>query len=188
MVKITKKKLPNLNDLFIHKLKSLYDIELELSKALPKMIKAATDAELKEGLEDHLEETKQHIIRVEEAFGELDMDPDTVKVAGIRGLIADTEKLIKEIKVGTVRDAGLVAAGLEAEQYEIAAYGAAIEWAGLLGYHAIKDSFTETLSEEQKAADILIEAGADKIYEEALGSDENTEEGDDEDEGDDAGE
>jgi ferritin-like metal-binding protein YciE len=182
MAKISKKKLPSLKDLFIYKLKSLYDIEMELIKALPKMAKAATDTEFKDGFEKHLEETKEHVARIEQAFTDLNIDPDTVKVAGIRGLIADTEKIIKEIEVGTVRDAGLVAAGIEAEQYEIAAYGAAIEWADLLEYADIKESFEQTLAEEQNTADTLIEAGANGLYEEALGSDENTEEGDAEDE------
>lgn len=179
--KITKK-LPNLKDLFEFKLKALYDIEQELVKALPKMAEAATDAELKTGFEEHLEQTNEHVARIEQAFRELDIEPETTKVAGIRGLIADAELQIKMLKVGTVRDAALVAAALEAEHYEMAAYGAAVEWADLLGYTDIKELFEKTLSEEQETADKLTDLGASSVFEEALGSDENTEEGDEDEE------
>lgn len=179
--KITKR-LPNLKDLFEFKLKALYDIEQELVKALPKMAEAATDTDLKAGFEEHLEQTKEHVARIEQSFQELGIEPETTKVSGIRGLITDAELQIKMLKVGTVRDAALVAAAMEAEHYEIAAYGAAIEWAGLLGFTNVQEIFEETLSDEQKTADKLAELGASNIFEEALGSDENTEEGDTEDE------
>lgn len=172
----SKKNLPDLKDLFLTHLKAMLDIEEQLVKALPKMAEAATDKDLKMAFTDHLEETEGHVDRIKQVFEMLDEKPDTITCEAIRGLVKDAEWFIKNIKVGTVRDAALIAAANDTEHYEIATYSAAIEWATLLGYDEAREIFETTLSEEENAADTVVTLGQEKINEEALGAEENTEE------------
>ncbi|HEX7724907.1 MAG TPA: ferritin-like domain-containing protein [Candidatus Paceibacterota bacterium] len=178
MAKISSKKtddLPDLRDLFVTHLKAMLDIEEQLTKALPKMAEAATDKELKMAFTDHLEETETHVERIKSIFASLDEKPDTVECGAVRGLVKDAEWFIKKIKVGTVRDAALIAAANDVEHYEIATYSTAIEWATELGYDDVRESLEMTLSEEENAADIVMSLGRNRLNEEALGDDENTE-------------
>ena len=176
MPNIIGKEYNELKDLFVFKLQTLLDVETELIVALPKMAMAATEPDLKKGFEQHLKETKEHQRRIQEAFSALALKPEIAKNKGLRGIVEDAEWLIKKIEIGTVRDAALVSSALSVEQYEIGCYGSAIEWAELLGYSEIKASLDTTLSEEQETADTLVELGTEKVYEEAIGEDENTEE------------
>lgn len=159
-----------LQDLFVMKLKALYDIELQLTKALPKMAKNATDPELSAGFEEHLEETLEHVSRLEEIFGRLGEKPTKTKVEAIRGMIADADWIMKNIKDPDALDASLIAAGQYAEHYEMAGYGAAKEWAKLLGLNEIEDLLNETLKEEKAADAKLNELATARINEQALTS------------------
>ena len=170
-----KAKPMNLHDLLILKLQALYDVENQLVKALPKMAKSATDMELKASFEDHLEETKAQAGRIEEAFSLLDIKPKKTKVEAIRGLIDDTEWCIKNIAGATALDAVLISAAEYVEHYEMAGYGTAAEWARLMEHTAVADLLEMTLEEEQAASDRLMMLATTRINQEALGSDENTE-------------
>lgn len=176
MAKISKEKYPDLKDLFVYKLKCLYYIEQELVKALPKMAAEATDEELKDGLEKHLEETKEHVSRIEECFKDLEIEPEAEKVAAIDGLIEDAESMMKMLKVATVKDASIISAATNVEHYEMAVYGTAVEWASLIEHEDIKERLEETLDEEDESADTLMTLGGERLFQEALGDSENTEE------------
>jgi len=141
-----------LHDLFIIKLQSLYNVESEIIKALPKMIKKATNADLKQGLEEHLAETKGHAERLEEIFQQLGEKPKKLKVEAIRGLVEDAKWVMENVKNPEALDAALIAAAQYVEHYEMAGYGTAVEWAKLMNHTGAEELLQETLDEE-KAAD-----------------------------------
>ena len=182
MPKLTKEKYPDLEELFVLKLQGLYDMEEQLVIGLEAMAKAATDLELKQAFKDHMEQTEAQVKRLEEAFTSMDVKLKPAKNEGARGMIKDTEWKIKNLSVGTVRDAALVAAAMEVEHHEMASYTAVIEWAALLGFDDIQALLEETLEEEEESADILMALGTEKIFQEALGEEENTEDGEVDDE------
>jgi ferritin-like metal-binding protein YciE len=175
--KLTKKKYSNLRDLFVFKLKSLLYIEEELVKALPEMAAAATDAELKRAFEEHLKETKEHVARIKKAFTLVDQEPETTTIKGLGGIANDAKWLMRHIPAATVRDASLVSSALEVENYEIGTYGTAVNWATLLGHSEIQTLLEANLKNEQKAADTLVKLGTGRLDQEAMGEEENTEEG-----------
>jgi ferritin-like metal-binding protein YciE len=141
-----------LHGLFITKLHALYDMENEIVKALPKMAKKATDPELKEGFEQHLEETKNQVKRLEKAFSLLGEKAKKLKGEAIRGMVEDTSWGMTHIKGSEALDANLIAAAQYVEHYEIAGYGSAIEWAKEMGHTEVAELLEATL-EEEKATD-----------------------------------
>lgn len=157
-----------MHELLILKLQSLYDIEQELTKALPKLAKAATSEELTEAFETHLEETKGHVARLEEAMRLLDVTPKKEKVAGIRG-IAEDGNWVAGHTSAVARDAGLIAAAQYAEHYEIAGYTAAREWAAMMDHTEVADLLDSTLKEEQAANEKLAELAHNGINQRAGG-------------------
>lgn len=168
-------KSANLKEMFIIKLQALYDIENVILKALPKMIEKSTDRELKGALSSHLEETSVHVDRLESAFLAMDEKPKKLKCEGIRGIVDDAEWTIKNTRAATGIDAGIAASAAYVEHYEMAGYGTAVEWAKILDYGDIADLLEETLNEERSAADTVNSLAVNKLNQEALGSDENTE-------------
>jgi len=144
--------LRTLDDLLLHELKDLYSAENQLVKALPKMAKAATSEELQKAFQEHLEETKNQVQRLEQIFEELDGSSRGKKCKAMEGLIEEGKELIDEDAEDAVKDAGLIGAAQKVEHYEIAGYGTAIAWAKLLGNQKVADLLQETL-EEEKAAD-----------------------------------
>lgn len=171
-----KKKSPmTLHDVFIYKLQSLYDVETQLIKALEKVATMATDMELVAAINDHLEETKTHAERLENAFDILNAKPKKLKTEGIRGIIDDTEWLGKNVDSATALDASIIAVATYVEHYEMAGYGTASEWAKLMEHDEVADLLDLTLMEERAAADKLTALAVSKINQQALGSDENTE-------------
>ncbi len=158
-----------LDDLLVTKLKSLYDVESQLVKALPKMAKKATDEDLRRGFERHAKQTQEHGARLERAFAELEVRPQKLACEGIRGIIADAEWVMKNVKGDAALDAALVAAGQYAEHYEIAGYESAVAWARLLDLGEVADLLQETLDEERETSDELTELASAKIDEEAMG-------------------
>lgn len=157
----------NLHELLILKLQSLYDVEQELIKALPKMAKNAHNERLREAFESHLEETKMHADRLEQAMELLEVEPKKEKVAGIRGIAEDGGWVIKNIKDERARDAALIAAAQYAEHFEIAGYGSAAEWARLMNHTEVADLLEATLAEEEAANNKLTSLAEGGINEEA---------------------
>jgi ferritin-like metal-binding protein YciE len=159
----------NLRDLLIVKTKVLYDTEQQLVKALPKMAEAATTEELKTAFMDHLEETKEHITRLDKVFELLQVAPNTETSDSVRGLVSDTEWCIENITPGPTLDAALIASAQYAEHQEMAGYGSAAEWAKVLDLSEIKDILGETLDEEKMADEKLNVLATTKVNEAALG-------------------
>ncbi len=151
----------NLKELLIQKIQALYDIEAQLVKALPKMAKAATDQSLKEAFRDHLAETRTHGERLEQAFKLLQVKPKKLKVEAIRGMIKDSEWVIKNIKPAEALDSNLIRAAQYVEHYEMAGYMAAIAWATTLEETDVATLLDNTLQEEQNSDKKLAELGRD---------------------------
>ena len=145
-------KYSTLHELLILKLQVLHDIENQLIKALPKMAKAATDPDLRAAFESHLEETKVHEERIDQAL-ELAGDPGKhkQKSEAIRGLIKDAQWSIARVKEAHARDAILIASAQYVEHYEMAGYGAARTWAEDMGHAEIAHLLQATLDEEGAA-------------------------------------
>src|ERR1044071_374348 len=112
-----------LRELYIDELKDLYSAENQIIKALPKMIKAASSPKLKAGFEEHLQQTRNQVERLEKIFKELDESPKGKKCKGMEGLIEEGKELMEEDAEPEVLDAGLIAAAQKVEHYEIAGYG-----------------------------------------------------------------
>jgi ferritin-like metal-binding protein YciE len=168
-------KIQNLEEAFMLKLQALYDIENEIVKALPKLIKAASSSDLKQAFMDHLEETKTQIERLEQIFEEREEKPKKLKVEAIRGLADDAKWGIDSAKPGPVRDALLIAAAQYVEHYEMAGYGSAVEWATLLGHSDAAVSLEETLEEEKMADEKLNDIATSMVNMSALGEEEEVE-------------
>ncbi len=143
-------KLQTLKDLYIHELKDLYSAEKQLCRALPKLANSASNKKLSAGFEQHLEETKTHVTRLEDILANLDQSTRGPKCKGMEGLIAEGEEMIKEEADDEVRDAGLIAAAQRVEHYEIAGYGTARTYAQLLGDQKGAKLLQTTLDEESK--------------------------------------
>lgn len=154
--------LNTLKDLYIHELKDLYSAEKQLIKALPKMAKAANNAELAEGFKTHLEETKVHAERLEKILKSHDQTTRGPKCKGMEGVIEEGTEMIEEEADEEVRDAGLIAAAQRVEHYEMAGYGTARTYAELLGDKDGANLLQKTL-EEEGATDKKLTAAAKKI-------------------------
>jgi len=159
-----------LRDLYIDELRDIYSAETQLVKALPKMARAATSDELRSGFEEHLEQTRGHVSRLEQIFEDLDEKPSGKKCAGMEGLVKEGGEMIKNEFEGEVKDAGLIGAAQRVEHYEIAAYGTVRAFAELLGDRNAVDLLSQTLEEEkeadkkltQLASEINVEASQNK--------------------------
>jgi ferritin-like metal-binding protein YciE len=157
-----------LKDLLINKLSALSDVENQLIKALPKMAKNASDPDLRHGFEKHLEQTKDHAQRIAKAFDILEVRAQKLTVDAIRGMIADAEWVIKNVKGAAALDANLIAAAQYVEHYEAAGYESAVEWANLLGQEEVASLLRQTLEEEQETSAEFAELASSKIDERAL--------------------
>lgn len=143
--------MKNLEDLFEHQLKDLYSAESQLIKALPKMHKKATDDKLKQAIEKHLEETKEHKNRLKEVCDELGIKPTGEECKAMKGLIEEAESFLEEKAEDDVRDAGIIAEAQRVEHYEISGYGTVIRYAKELGHEKAAKTLQKTLDEEYKA-------------------------------------
>jgi ferritin-like metal-binding protein YciE len=164
-------KLASLNDLLIEELKDLYSAENQLVKALPKMAKGANSAELRQGFEDHLEQTRKQVERLEEAAQMLDASLKGKKCKAMEGLIEEGKELLSEDADPAVLDAGLIAAAQKVEHYEIASYGTVCTWARELGLTDVADLLAETLEEEKATDEKLTELAEQGINREAEDAD-----------------
>jgi ferritin-like metal-binding protein YciE len=156
-----------LKELYIDELRDIYNAENQLVKALPRMAKTATSDDLRVGFEEHLEQTKGHVQRLEQIFAELDEKPTGKKCKGMEGLVEEGKEMIDE-QEGEVLDAGLISAAQRVEHYEIAAYGCVRTYANLLGETDAAELLNQTL-EEEKETDKKLTTLAEKINVEASG-------------------
>jgi ferritin-like metal-binding protein YciE len=147
--------LTSLEALYIAELKDLYSAEKQLIKALPKMAKAATSKELKQGFAHHLKQTRGHVTRLEKVFAAIDASPRGKKCIAMEGLIKEGEELTKEESEPEVLDAALIAAAQKVEHYEIAGYGCVRTYAQLLGDQKSADLLQQTLNEEAETDETL---------------------------------
>jgi ferritin-like metal-binding protein YciE len=146
-----------LQDAFLDELRDTYDAEKQLTKALPKMAKAATSSELKAAFTNHLEETRSQIERLEQVFELLGERPRGKHCEGIAGIIEEGASMMEEDFDEATMDAALIAGGQRAEHYEMAAYGTLVAWARELGHMEAGELLDQTL-EEEKAADLNLSA------------------------------
>jgi ferritin-like metal-binding protein YciE len=145
----------SLKDVLQEQLEDLHSAETQLVGTLPKMAQAANHEPLREAFQHHLEETREHVTRVEEALGELGVAQPTEVCKGMQGLIAEGEEMMEMGGDPTALDAALIAAAQRVEHYEIAAYGTARQLADDCGLDGIKDLMDQTLDEESQADKLL---------------------------------
>jgi len=139
-----------LKHLYVEELKDLYSAENQLLKALPKMAKAANSDELRAGFEEHLEQTKGHVERLEKIFKALGESPKSKKCKGMEGLISEGAEMIEEDPGPEELDAGLISAAQRVEHYEMAGYGSVATYAKLLEENEAESLLRETLEEEKE--------------------------------------
>jgi ferritin-like metal-binding protein YciE len=167
-------KQETLENLFVEQLRDLYDAEKQLVKALPKIAKAASSPELSDAVNDHLEETKEHVARIEQIFQLLGESAKSKPCKGMRGLIEEGGEVIQEEDEEPVRDLALIAAAQKVEHYEISAYGTARTIAEQLDNQQAAELLQQT-EDEEKAADSKLSEIAEALYgidEEAEGEEE----------------
>ena len=161
-------KLDTLKTLYVNELRDLYNAEQQLVKALPKMAKAASSEELQEAFEKHLEQTRQHVERLEEVFEDIGEKPKGKTCKGMKGLIEEGSEILQEDGDESVIDAGIIVAAQKVEHYEIAAYGSVRTFAQLLGKDSSADVLQTTLDEESEANELLNKLAEDIVNPEAL--------------------
>jgi len=166
--KTTQEMSPALHEFFIDELKDIYWAEKHLTKALPKMQKAATSEELQNAFADHLEATKNHVARLEQVFESLDEKAVAKKCEAMEGLVKEGESIIEDTEEGTAtRDVGLIMAAQKVEHYEIATYGGLRQLAITMGHDEAAGILGETLNEEKEADQLLTEIAESKVNYEA---------------------
>jgi ferritin-like metal-binding protein YciE len=167
-----------LHDAFLDELRDVYDAEKQLTKALPKLAKAATSSVLRDAFEAHLEETRGHVDRLEQIMEGLGEKIRGKHCEGIAGIIEEGHAVMDEEFDDATMNACLIAAGQRAEHYEMAAYGTLVAWAKAMRHTDAATSLQETLDEE-KAADekltALAEAGINQEAADAAHPDEDEE-------------
>lgn len=160
-------KLKTLEDFFIEELKDIYSAEKQIIKALPKMIKTASSAELKTALQNHLGETENQVTRLEQISKNIGKSLTGKKCKAMEGLVEEAKETLEEDATPPVKDAAIIAAAQKVEHYEMASYGCARTYAKLLGDTKSKDLLQKTLDEEGKA-DKTLTSIANKINVKAL--------------------
>lgn len=162
-----------LHEFLTDELKDIYWAEKHLTKALPRMAKAATSEELRTAFEDHLAQTEEHVSRLEQVFELLGMKPQGKKCEAMVGLVDEGKSIIEDTEKGTAtRDVGLILAAQKVEHYEIATYGGLTQLAKTLGLSEIKSILGETLAEEKATDELLTSIAEENINVEAAGEQE----------------
>jgi len=160
-------KMKTLQDLFVHELKDLHSAEKQIIKALPKMIKAASNEELRTALEEHLEETEEQLRRLEQLFEQFELPTRGPKCQAMEGLIEEGKEALEESMEDDVRDAAIIAAAQRVEHYEMAGYGCARTFAEQLGHHDAAQLLQQTLEEEKAADEKLTQIAMQNVNQEA---------------------
>lgn len=141
-------KLNNLHELLVHEIKDLYSAETQLVKALPKMAKGATNPKLKKGIESHLEQTKEHVARLEQVAQLLETTPRGVSCKAMKGLVEEGSETLEEEGDAAILDLAIICAAQKVEHYEIAGYGCARALAEKLGLDDVVELLDATIQEE----------------------------------------
>jgi len=143
--------MKSLRDLLVEQLHELYSAEVHSESVLAKLAAASASPRLAEAIRGHIDETKQHLARLDRVFGELGLKPKRIESHGSKGLLEDCTSLAGRAKIDpNVRDAAIIAAMQRLEHDEIAGYGCARTWASLLGYPASASELLKTLTEERR--------------------------------------
>jgi ferritin-like metal-binding protein YciE len=169
-----------LHDAFVDELRDTYDAEKQLTKALPKMAKAASSPNLRAAFEAHLQETREQIERLEQIFAGLDEKVRGKHCDGIAGIIEEGKTIMEEDFDDTTMDACLIAAAQRAEHYEMAAYGTLAAWARAMGHTEAADLLEQTLEEEKATDEKLSSLAEGGINQEAADAAHPEEDGDEE--------
>ncbi len=141
-------KIKSLHDILVEEIQDLYNAEVQLTKTLPKVAEAITDLEFKTAIEEHWEQTKGHVRRLEEAAQLLDVTPKSTTCHAMKGLLKEGGERIKTGKAGSGRDVGIICAAQKVEHYEMAGYGCVRAYAELLGLNEVASLLHATLIEE----------------------------------------
>lgn len=161
-------KITSLEEAFVQELSDIYSAEKQLTKALPKMARAAINEKLVQGFTQHLEETQGQVERIDQIVEDMGIKLKRIKCLAMEGLVAEGAETIEEVEKGPVRDAMLIVAGQKVEHYEIAAYGSLITMAKSLGYDAAAKLLAETLAEEKATDEKLNGLALSDVNNEAL--------------------
>lgn len=159
--------MKSLQDLYVDELKDLYNAEQQLLKALPKMAKAASNPELRNAFNEHLEVTREQVRRLEQIFQDMGKAPRGKKCVGMTGIIEEGNELMREKAEPAVKDAGLISAAQRVEHYEMAGYGTVRTFAQMLGFDDAAKSLQQTLDEEGDADHKLTQLAESMINPEA---------------------
>ncbi len=159
-----------LHEMFLTELRDIYDAEQQLVKALPKLSKAATHPQLKQAFDNHLSETEEHVIRLEEVFASLGEKAKAETCAAMKGLVKEGSDMIdmKGDVADAAVDAGLIAAAQKVEHYEIATYGTLVTWSSVMGHDQATRLLEATLAEEKRADEKLNALAEHGINEQAM--------------------
>ena len=160
-------KMESLHDLYLSELSDLYSAEKQIVKALPKMIAKTESPELRQALEDHLEETKGHVERLEQVFEMHGESPKRQKCKGMEGVLAEGDEMVGHDATPAVRDAAIISAGQRVEHYEMAAYGTVRTYAEQLGHGKAAAVLQKTLDEERAADEKLTSIATKRVNVEA---------------------
>jgi ferritin-like metal-binding protein YciE len=160
--------IKTIEDLFMHSLQDIYYAEHQIQKALPDMVKKASDPQLKKGFSTHLKQTKGQIKRLDRAFKQLKEKPTGTKCPAIDGIIEEANEIAGEVNDKMVLNAALIAAAQAVEHYEITRYGTLSAWARLLGHPGVAKLFDANLKEEKATDKKLNVMAKKKINKKAL--------------------
>jgi len=155
--------LDNLENVLTLQMRDLYSAEQQLISALPKMADGASTMQLKRAFQSHLEETRQHKQRLEQAFRQLGQEPTAETCDAMKGLISEGEEVMSLDGDPDVKDAAIIAAAQRVEHYEIAGYGCARTFAQRLGHHGVAALLQQTLDEESHANELLTKIAEESV-------------------------
>jgi len=167
--------IKTLEELYVESLRDMYSAETQIIEALPKMIEGTENAELKNGFQMHLEQTKGQVDRLKSIFEDLEEDPEGHHCQAMEGLLAEGAELLETVEEPDVLDAALIGAAQKVEHYEISGYGTARTFARLLGYEDQAQLLQTTLDEEAQTDVKLTEIAETIINEQAAGTSEGAE-------------
>lgn len=145
------KSIKNMDDLFVHTLQDIYYAENQIVKSLPDMVEKASDPQLKQTLSKHLDETRNHVTRLEQVFRMHGQEPKGVNCPAIDGILEEATEVMGDVSDAKVLDAAMLSAAQAVEHYEITRYGTLVTWATELGRSDCAAVLKETLAEEKSA-------------------------------------
>src|SRR5581483_4563374 len=175
-------KISSLFDLYVDQLRELFDAEQQLRKALTAASRAATSQELKDALEEHIEQGEEHASRLKEILEGIEGGNKAKRCVGMTGLISELNELLESDIAPQALDAGIILCAQRIDHYEIAAYGGLCAWARLMGHEEDADILQESLDEEKESDEILTDIADTTVNHEAHDSEATGEEDEESDE------